>query len=199
MKLPTFDRTDFLLTKLMIAAVAVGVPLASVGTPLARWATGQALHWQVPGPGATRVPADLALRAGADARGTDTLLLRINGAGTGTWLATLLPALALSVTVVLGAWLLLRLVQRIEHGQPFVAASAQALRLLSMVVLVGSLAVAFCTGVADSVVTERALRDVVSFGFTVPFVSVIAAFLVLALAEAFAQGVRLQDDVEGLV
>ncbi len=56
-----------------------------------------------------------------------------------------------------------------------------------------------CTGVADSVVTSRALRDVVSFGFTVPFVPIIAAFLVLALAEAFAQGVRLQDDVEGLV
>lgn len=199
MKLLRFDRTDFLLTRLMIAAVGVGVPLVSVGAPLVRWATGRALHWQVSGPDATTVPVDLATRAGVDARGTDSLGLRIDGAGTGTWLATLLPGIALSVSVVLGAWLLLRLVQSIELGQPFVAASAQALRLLSMIVLVGSLAVALCTGVADAVVTQRALRDVVSFGFTVPFVAVIAAFLILALAEAFAQGVRLQDDVEGLV
>lgn len=131
MKRLRFDRTDFLLTSPMIAAVALGVPLASV--------------------------------------------------------------------VVLGAWLLLRLVRRIELDQPFVAASAQTLRLLSMIVLVGSLAVTLCTGIADSVVTQRALHDVVSFGFAVPFVAVVAAFLTLALAEAFAQCVGLQDDVEGLV
>ena len=124
MKLLSFDRTDFLLTKLMIAAVAVGVPLASVVAPLVRWATGRALHWEVAGTSATSVPADLATRVGVEARGTDTLALRIDGAGAGTWLATLLPGLALSVAVALGAWLLLRLVQRIEDGQPFVAASA---------------------------------------------------------------------------
>lgn len=199
MKMLSFDRTDFLLTKVMIVAVAVGIPLASVGAPLVGWATGRSLIWEVAGTRATSVPADLATRVGVEARGTDTLALRIDGAGAGTWLATLLPGLALSVAVALGAWLFLRLVQRIERGQPFVAASARSLRLLSITILVGSLAVSLCTGVADSVVTERALRDVVSFGFTVPFVAVIAAFLVLALAEAFAQGVRLQDDVEGLV
>ncbi len=31
------------------------------------------------------------------------------------------------------------------------------------------------------------------------FVPLVAGLLVLALAEAFAQGVRMQDDVEGLV
>lgn len=118
MKLLRFDRTDFLLTRLMIAAVGVGVPLVSVGAPLVRWATGRALHWQLSGLDATTVPADLATRAGVDARGTDSLGLSIDGADTSTWLATLLPGIALSVSVVLGAWLLLRLVQSIELGQP---------------------------------------------------------------------------------
>lgn len=116
MKLLRFDRTDFLLTRLMIAAVGVGVPLVSVGAPLVRWATGRALHWQLSGLDATTVPADLATRAGVDARGTDSLGLSIDGADT--WLATLLPGIALSISVVLGAWLLLRLAQSIELGLP---------------------------------------------------------------------------------
>lgn len=200
MRIPFFDRLDLWVTKALLILVGVVVPLYSVGWPLARWLQDKPLHWELEGLGPTSVPDRLVAQEGVTLRGADTVVVHIADAGAGPWLASLLPGAVLSVTVGLGAWLLLRLVRRIEQGQPFVSASATSLRLLAATVLVGSLAVSLGLGVAEAVISQRALdgADPV-FGFEVSFVAFVGALLMLALAEAFAQGVRLQEDVEGLV
>lgn len=200
MRLPLFDRVDFWTTKLLLALVGVAMPVFSVGWPLVSWLRDQPLRWDLEGFGPTTAPDRLVPQDGVMLRGAETVVVRIDHAGAGAWLATLLPGLILSIAVGLVAWLLLRLVRRIELGQPFVAASATSLRLVGTTVLLGSVAVSLGVGLADTVVTQRAFDGVAdTFGFDVPFMAVIIALLLLALAEAFAQGVRLQDDVDGLV
>lgn len=200
MRIPFFDRLDFWMTKGVLILVGVAVPLYSVGWPLASWLQDKPLRWELEGLGPTSVPDRLVAQDGVTLRGADTVVVRITDAGAGPWLASLLPGVVLSIAVGLGAWLLLRLVRRIEQGQPFVSASATSLRLLGATVLVGSLAVSLGLGVAEAVISQRALdgADPV-FGFEVSFLAFVSALLMLALAEAFAQGVRLQEDVEGLV
>jgi hypothetical protein len=200
MRLPFFDRLDFLMTKALLAIVGVGVPVISIGWPLVSWLRDEPLRWTLDGLGVTTVPDRLVPLGGVSLRGADTITVRIEDAGAGAWMATLLPGLLLSVAVGLVAWLLLRVVQRIERSEPFVSASAVALRLVGATILLGSLAVSLGLGAADVVITGRALEGAdPDFGFEVNFIAFVAALLMLALAEAFAQGARLQKDVEGLV
>lgn len=198
-----FDRMDFFLTKALLAIVAVAVPVFSIGLPLAGWVRNRPLEWQLDGPDgleATAVPDRLVAQDGVSLRGAESVVVRIEEAGAGPWVSVLLPGVLLSLAVGLAAWLLLRLLQRIEQREPFAAASATACRLLGATILLGSLAVSLALGLADAVIAQRALDGAaLGFAFEVPFVAFVAALLMLALAEAFAQGARLQHDVEGLV
>lgn len=200
MRLEMFDRIDFLLTKALLAVVGVAVPMFSLGLPLLTWLRNRPLRWELDGLGVTEVPIGLVPHDGVTLLGTESIAVRIEDAGTSAWMASLLPGALLSVAVGIAAWLLLRLVQRIEKGKPFVAASAVALRLLGATIVLGSLAVSLGLGFADAVIARRALEvEQLSMSLEMPLVAFIVALLVLAVAEAFAQGARLQDDVEGLV
>ena len=200
MRAPTFDRLDFLATKLLLAAVGIGVPLFTVVVPLGRWVTGGTLTWELDDVGRPALRSGLRLRDGVDVTGGATLGLRIPDAGATTWLVSLVPGLLLSAAVGLVVLQLLRLVRNIQDGRPFDATSARALRLIGATVLAATFVVGVGTGVADAVVSDRALSgDGVSMSVSTSFVPLVAGLLVLALAEAFAQGVRMQDDVEGLV
>jgi hypothetical protein len=200
MHLPVFDRMDFWLTKAVLALVGVAVPVLAVGLPLTTWWRGEPLRWDLDGLGDSGAPEGLVPAEGVRLRTTHAVVVQIDDPGTVPWLASLLPGVLLSVAVGLAVWLLLRLVRRIEQGKPFVVASAMALRLLGATILLGSLAVSLGLGVADSVIGQRAVDGAdLLFTFEVPFLAFIGALVTLALAEAFVQAARLQDDVEGLV
>lgn len=200
MRFPLFDRLDLWMTKALLAVVGVAVPLFSIGLPVVTWLRGGPLRWQLDGLGGHGAPQGLVPGDGVTLRSTDTVTVRIHEAGVEPWLASLLPGVLGSIAVAVAVWLLLRLVRRIEQGKPFVVASATALRLLGATILLGSLAVSLGVGVADAVITQRAVDGAVfSFAFEMPFLAFVAALVTLALAEAFVQGSRLQEDVEGLV
>lgn len=200
MRLPLFDRVDFLFTKALLILVAVAVPVFALGVPLGRWLSGRSLTWELEGVGATTVPDRLVPGAGVSLTGSETVAVRIEEAGAGPWLVSLVPGLLISLAVVLGVWLTLRLVRSIEQRRPFVQASAHALRWVGALLLLAPVLVGLGTGIADAVIAERALQDdVFSLTLSIAFLPVLAGLLVLAVGEAFAQGVRLQEDVEGLV
>ncbi len=146
MRAPTFDRLDFLATKLLLAAVGIGVPLFTVVVPLVRWVT-----WRGPDVGARRHrPTRPALgpaaagRGGGDGRRDARAPDR--RAGATTWLVSLVPGLLLSAAVGLVVVQLLRLVRNIQDARPFDATSARALRLIGATVLAATFVVGVGSG-----------------------------------------------------
>lgn len=195
-RLLTFDRADFLGTRILLWLVLLGAPAVCVVLPALRWAAGEPLTWTV---GVDQPQAPVA--GGAEVLGSD-LAVSVPDADTGTWLATLLPGLVLSLAVAAGCWLLLRLLGRIQRGEPFVTASVWSLRGVAGLLIITPLPVAVASGLAGSRVAEAALTDPHD-GFVVDLAGVVVAcltgLLVGAVAEAFARGVQVQRDVEGLV
>jgi hypothetical protein len=110
------------------------------------------------------------------------------------------PAALLAVATASVALLLRYVVGQIETGRPFTASSLLALRAAGMVVVTASVAVPLVSGWATARVMDRALSGGTSgISFTFQPLWLLAGVLVLVLAEAFRTGIRLTDDVDGLV
>ncbi len=199
MRLPIFDRTDYALTVALLVLVSLVTPLLLVLLPLVQWLGGGAFHWELSGVGTSPAPAGLSPRDGVTLTGGDTVDVQMAHAGAAVWTASLLPGLLLSAAVIIVCWQLVRLVASTGRRQPFVDASVRALRFIAVTVASASVAHGLVTGIADSVVAAHALTGDKSASFTFPLVGLLVALLVLVVAEAFAHGARLQEDVEGLV
>jgi len=129
----------------------------------------------------------------------------VDHASVGLWLITLLPALVLALAISGVALLCLRLMHETYAGRPFSEHGARRLRLVAGVVGVAGVAVPLFSSVSAHAVVARVVPseapgildrwDFVSV--TIPWL--VVALLVLAVAEAFDVGVRLADDVAGLV
>ena len=191
-----FDRADFLITRIVLLLAVAGTALVQVVGPAIEWARGGPLTWTV-----APLHADVPLREGVESLGAE-VVVSVPDATTESWIATLVPGVISTLAVAIGAWLVLRLMRRIQAGEPFVRASVWSLRgvagLLVMVPLLMSVAVA----VATRLVAEQALpsvEDALAFDLSRALWTVLAGALVAAVAEAFARGVELQRDVEGLV
>lgn len=199
MRWPTFDKYDFLATKVMLGLAALLTTFAATILPVATWLRGDPLKWQL-----STIPSTASVTGMEPAQGVSISIgagvqAKIADASTSAWLASLAPGLISTVSVLLMVGLLVRLLQRIQTGSPFVAQSVRALRMIGVTIFVGSSLSALATGVAESVVSSEALRGAFGFSFEAPIALLLGALLVLALAEAFAQGIRLAADVEGLV
>lgn len=107
--------------------------------------------------------------------------------------------LAPSVVVVAVLWLLRGLLRSVRDGDPFTAANVGRLRMLGLVVLIGVPAAAL---VASYFARELATSaDLQSRGTTVtmPGGALLGGLALLVLAEVFAAGTRMRDDLEGTV
>ena len=128
-----------------------------------------------------------------------TARLTIPDAEAVTWLATLMPGMVVSLVTVLPRGL----VRRIQRGGPFVVASVTVLRMIALALIAGGVLVAVTSAIATGSVLHRAVDVATGPGVTIsltePLVCLVAGLLVAAVAEAFHQGVRLQQDVEGFV
>jgi hypothetical protein len=146
-----------------------------------------------------------APRVGTQVQGETQLRYVVDHASVGLWLITLLPAFVLVVAVSAVALLLLRTMRETYAGRPFSEHGVRRLRLVAVVVGTAAITVPLLSSVSSHAIVARVLPDqargVVDgwdlFGATLPWL--VVALLVLALAEAFAIGVRLADDVDGLV
>ena len=111
------------------------------------------------------------------------------------------PALVLLALAVLVALLLLGVVRSLRDGDPFTTENARRLAGLSGVVIAGGLSFQLLAGIAHSRTIAPLLPDgSTTWELDLQLWPVLAASGLLAfLAEVFARGARLREDVEGLV
>jgi hypothetical protein len=107
--------------------------------------------------------------------------------------------LAPGILVVAAVWLLRRLLRSVRDGDPFTATNVQRLRILGALILVGVPVVTlFSSWCASELATSTGLTGA-GIQISIPGGGFIAGVGVFALAEVFAAGVRLQDDLEGTI
>jgi hypothetical protein len=112
------------------------------------------------------------------------------------------PSALVAVAVLVVVRLLLGLSGGLRGGEPFTAANVRRLRGIAVVVGAGAIVVSLAEAVCDFVlVADGALgagaRQV--FEMSLPLALLAVALVIAAIAEAFRVGVRLRDDVDGLV
>ena len=104
-------------------------------------------------------------------------------------------AVALAVLVVL-----LRLVRSARTGDPFMPANVRRLRLLAVLVGVGGLLAGAGAELLEAWMLDHSAAGALTLlEVGLPLNAVLLGVLVAVLAEVWAHGVRLREDVEGLV
>ena len=123
------------------------------------------------------------------------------GMSHGESLARLAPSLLLSVGMVLGSWLLLRIVRSARAGEVFTMRNAIRLRWLAAVIGIGGLVHnALAAWVPNWILSRSAAATYVDTStFTISFAPVYVGLLIAALAVIWEHGVRLAEDADGLV
>lgn len=194
-------RADAAFTRGLLILLAVLYPLAVLVPKVVRWIGGGALEWttatsttgpQAPGLGG----------AGTSVRFDDTVIWTIQHAGAGPWLASLIPGVITWALLVAGCVVGLRLIGSTVAGEPFEAAGVRRVRALALLVigygvLVPTSKLFADLGVLWSVDQTASLALVVDVAaIAVPLV---IGALILVIAESFAIGRRLAEDVEGLI
>ena len=112
----------------------------------------------------------------------------------------LVPSVVLLVLAVVVARLLLGVVRSLRLGDPFTAANARRLAMLSVVVIVGGVFLPFVQQVALEGVLDPLLADGPrTWRLDLALWPALTGVLVGFLAEVFSRGTRLREDVEGLV
>jgi hypothetical protein len=111
-----------------------------------------------------------------------------------------LTKLALFIAVV---WLLRGIARSVRLGEPFGAGTVRRLRAVAGVLLVGApIAEAINTGLRTALFDRLSAAQqtgIGTAGYTIPGSYLIAGLGALILAEVFAHGLRLREDVEGTI
>ena len=111
----------------------------------------------------------------------------------------LLPPLLVAAVL----WLLRGLARSVRHGDPFGAANVRRLRRLGLLFLLGYPAMVIVSRLLqDWLVTTLPVLPLGGIGTTLDVISasaLLAGLGMLLLAEVFAHGLRLRDDVEGTI
>lgn len=120
-------------------------------------------------------------------------------AGVGLRLASLLPGLVVVAVGLCVVWCVYGLVA--DFAAPFVERSLTRLRLLGWVLLFGPLVYMVVDGFVTAALMRAAFDDDGLFylesGVAMVFVGI--GLVVTLIAEAYARGVKLEGDVEGLI
>lgn len=198
----TFDRWDFIATKVLIVAITLGNLVITVIWPATSWLRSEPLRWVVTVDTAIGLRDGLSTAPEAAAQWNGEALVTLTEASTSTWLATLLPGGIVTGAVAVVAIQLLRLLNDIQAREPFAAASVRRLRTIALVLIIAPMLDLAANAVADAAVRSAAFTDT-------PFTLLLSAngvlatigagLMVAALAEAFACGAELRANVDGLV
>ena len=183
------------LLTLILAAAAVEIVLAAVGAlrgghtiSIARAAPPDQLASLPPGvQPRSSVPVTQTITDASPVQ----LLLRV-ASDLGPLLLLAVPAL----------WLLRSLVRSLRHGDPFTPANAQRLRGFGFLVLLGWPVVSLVTHVLQEMLALTVPAEQQLGGpdwAPIPVPALLTGLGVLVLAEVFARGVRLREDVEGTI
>jgi Protein of unknown function (DUF2975) len=191
----------YLVTALLVLAVAFG-SLLVVSTTVGALRGGEALlggpklaidaalpadHLKSLPPG-VRVRDDAKVRVEVDDPTSAQLLL-----STGTRVGPL-------ALLIAALWLLRGLARSVREGEPFGSANVRRLRTLGFLLLVGYPAVELVNWALRLALTDTApLSDLTTPGLTVQAAPLLAALGAFVLAEVFARGAGLREDVEATI
>ncbi|MBE7325316.1 DUF2975 domain-containing protein [Nocardioides sp. Y6] len=199
-RLLTFDPRDFQVARFALALSALAVALVTVARPLWQWLRDEPLEGGITVDAAA---TQVAAREGAEVAWSGDVLVTLASPTTTDRLAALAPGLALSLTAALLAWLGIRLLTAIASGEPFTRRSVNALRGIAATLLAAMLVVPATDAVLQAQLATSGLADSNDAVFVLePFLLLLVgtvALVVASVAEAFARGARLADDVDGLV
>lgn len=193
-------RSDFLIARVVTIAVVVLGPLFALWGRLSDWVAGRPLtwiSWEDRGPEFAGSSTD----AGVRAHHSGELVWEQTGAGVGRWFVSLLPDLVTGAVIAVSALLVLRLIKRIESGEPFDTSSVWYVRVLGLMT--------FCYGMfmpllvlIIGVVLTFGVQDEPAYGFQFDgsdFLPIAVGLVLLVVAEVWRRGKEIADDVEGLV
>lgn len=196
----TFDRADYLGTKIILGIAAAGAALFGLGAPVLAAATNAPLTASY----TTQVPVGFELPREATHDGYATVDLLLMNATTGERLAQALPGLLLAAMTMAVAWLLFQLLRSTQAGEPFTRENVRRINQTALIVGIGGTLAQVAQGFADNAIrTSGRLPDssAASPVFELSFTPIpLVAMLVIALvSEVLRRGIELRDDVAGLV
>jgi hypothetical protein len=96
-------------------------------------------------------------------------------------------------------WLGRALVLSVRDGDPFVAANVRRLRIIGFILAVGVPVIGYVTQLIDGALAAGSTVGELGQSYTLSGNGPLAGLGVFVLAEVFAHGVRLREDVEGTV
>ena len=187
-----FDRADR-ITTVVLLWFAVGTTAAYPLFVALDWALRRRVT-------VTGVPVEVdpgAAGAGEVVSGLVEADVLVGGVSGGHLALILLAPVLTAAAAVWGAVLLSRFLRDLAGGRPFARANVTRLRVIALLLMLVPLLGGGLYGVARAIVLDQAGAASFVFSFTPAWL--VAGLLVAAVAQAFAAGSRLQDDVDGLV
>jgi hypothetical protein len=192
-----------LVTFVLVITVAfTALQVVSIGVGVAR--DGRSLLWgstlQVP---ATINPESIRLPAGVRPNSWPKVSLQVKHPTTKQMLLRSLIDLSQALLFVPGAWLMWGLASSVRRGDPFGPENVRRLRGLGWILVVGAPLVELLnTSLRESLynaLPPNRFGDIGVAGFTPPGNAMLAGLAAFILAEVFAHGVRLREDVEATI
>jgi hypothetical protein len=144
---------------------------------------------------------DTRMPSFVDKPGVADVTVHIRQADAKQQLLVLARDLTPVVLIALGLWLLLKVLMSVRSGEPFSQPNVRRLRGMGWLLIIAAPAVLIAQHYIDNELasTVPGLRQWPDGGDLPLFNGPVAGLVVLVLAEVFAYGVRLREDLEGPV
>lgn len=193
-----FSRADYLGTEIVLGVAAAGSVMFGLVEP----AVDAITNTPLPVSFTTKITGDLELPRGASHDGNITMELLLRDATLGERLTQAIPGLILVGMTISIAWLVFQLLRSTQAKEPFTRRNVRRVNLIALIVGIGGVLVQLAQSVADSAIqTSGRLPDppVLIFEFSFTPVPLVAMLVIALVGEVLRRGVKLRDDVEGLV
>jgi hypothetical protein len=192
--------TAYLLINLMLLVLALGATVWIVGTVHGLVSGGSVpVHAQLP---ESRLHS-VTLPSGIRIVGDPDVTLEIKDASSKQQLLSAAQGLGPAFLLFAGLWLLRGLAGSVREGDPFARANVQRLRSLGTLLVGGGLIVAVVEWALRlslaNTLPQNLFGGVTSQGFEFPLPWLLAGLGAFILAEVFAYGVSLREDVEATI
>ena len=194
----TFDRADFIATKVFLGVAVVGAVLFGLTGPILGAVNEAPLQMSY----TTAVPGGMALPNGTTQDGSATLKLLLSDATLLERLGQALPGLMVAAMTVAIAWLILQLLRSTQAMEPFTRRNVRRINTIALIIGLGGILWQLATAFADNAIyTTDRLPDLGYLPFEATFspFPLLAMFVIALIGEAFRRGVVLREDVDGLV
>jgi hypothetical protein len=103
------------------------------------------------------------------------------------------------IVFVAAIWLVRSLLRSVRDGDPFTETNVRRLRALGLVVLIGTPLAIFLSSIFTGELAQSAGLPTSGTQITMPGIALIGGLALFVLAEVFAGGVQIRDDLDGTV